>query len=336
MGGLLLACGHPISAVVAADEGAFCGACQRDQQSGREPHGPEDSAALTPGQVEAHGEDSTGTPAALSPGQVTAHADDNADGTDHGDEERSPRRRRSDHGDEANGDGSSERREGQEPTGDGGDAEAERGSLIDEKTRAQVGADGASEEGQDEEGEQGLDWPPQPAHGTRAEQAGPRGCWAITVAGQPCRAPAVNGGPFCNAHAGVGVARDPLAYSSEGHEARRRKIETRARMRLMLGNVRTDTPRGALKAAAFAQSERLAGRVLGAALSPETDDAKAAGIALAVIREVDPSQEASVEISGDVDLNSLSYSQLLGLAAQYGIDPQGQDSTPPEALEAAE
>jgi hypothetical protein len=81
-------------------------------------------------------------------------------------------------------------------------------------------------------------------------------------------------------------------------------------------------------------AERLVGRAVSAALSPETDDAKAAGIAMRLIEQADPPSQATVEISGAVDLENLSYSELLALAAQYGISLEREDATPP-ALEAS-
>ena len=107
-------------------------------------------------------------------------------------------------------------------------------------------------------------------------------------------------------------------------------------MRLMLGNVRPDTPRGALKIKAHAMAERLAGRVIDAALDEEADPLKAGSLALRVIDSVDPPDRASLEISGELSadgLKELSLSELLAVAAQHGIDYATPPATPP-ALEA--
>lgn len=213
-----------------------------------------------------------------------------------------------------------------DPESAGTDDEGER-QDVDALSEAQA-ATRASDNGD------GADSPPQPVHGTRAEEAGPKGCWATTVAGNPCRAPAVNGGPYCNAHSGNGVAADPLAHSVTGHEARRRNIETRARMRLMLGNVRPDTPRGALKIKAHAMAERLAGRVIDAALDGESDPIRAGSLALRVIETTDPLTEASLEVSGPMDLDKATLPELIAFAQANGISLERDDPTPPDVIDA--
>jgi hypothetical protein len=91
-----------------------------------------------------------------------------------------------------------------------------------------------------------------------------------------------------------------------------------------------------------ARSLELGGRAVGAALNPETDAAKAAGIAMRLIETADPPSEATVEISGPVDPGTMSLSELIAYAEAHGIDwrtrpeqpelegPAG-DSTPPAA-----
>jgi len=82
-----------------------------------------------------------------------------------------------------------------------------------------------------------------------------------------------------------------------------------------------DHPRCPLAAVALEGVED--GRAVGAALSAETDDAKAAGTALRLISEADPPVQASVEVSGDLSadaVNQMSYSQLLAVAENLGID----------------
>jgi hypothetical protein len=63
--------------------------------------------------------------------------------------------------------------------------------------------------------------------------------------------------------------------------------------------------------------------VIGAILSSETPDAKAAALGIQLVNTVDPPQTASVEVSGDLSMdavNQMSYSQLLAVAQAYNID----------------
>jgi hypothetical protein len=65
-------------------------------------------------------------------------------------------------------------------------------------------------------------------------------------------------------------------------------------------------------------------------LNPETDDAKAAGIALSIIREAEPRDSATLEIAGELtreSIDQMSFSELLRLAESLGIDPS---ATPPQ------
>jgi hypothetical protein len=71
------------------------------------------------------------------------------------------------------------------------------------------------------------------------------------------------------------------------------------------------------------------GRAVSAALSPETDDAKAAGIAMRLIEQADPPAQATLEIGTNLDseaISRMSLSELMKLAEAWGIDY----STPPE------
>jgi hypothetical protein len=79
-------------------------------------------------------------------------------------------------------------------------------------------------------------------------------------------------------------------------------------------------------------ASRWVGARVGAALNPETDDAKAAGIAMRLIETADPPAQASLEDSGPITsetIDGMSLSELLVLAERMGID-LSRDSTPPE------
>jgi hypothetical protein len=79
----------------------------------------------------------------------------------------------------------------------------------------------------------------------------------------------------------------------------------------------------------------LGGRAISAALDPEIPPAKAAALSLAIIREVDPPVQASVEVSADLtpeDVRSMSYSELIATARAIGVEIPG---SLPEASEEA-
>lgn len=179
----------------------------------------------------------------------------------------------------------------------------------------------------DSERQDGQDGPSLPLHSTRSSVKGVRGCWAVSrKTGGPCGAAAIRGTDYCAAHSGVGVSRDPAAYAPLGQEERRRKAGVRAEMRLALGSIRLDTPRGVLKAKAFAERERLAGRVVSAALA----DPK---LALKLIDAVDPPVQATVSVGIPTDpaqIEGMKLSQLFALAGQLGIEvPAPPGALPP-------
>jgi hypothetical protein len=75
------------------------------------------------------------------------------------------------------------------------------------------------------------------------------------------------------------------------------------------------------------------GRAISAALDPEVPPAKAAALSLAIIREVDPPVQASVEVSADLtpeDVRSMSYSELIATARALQIEIPEDVPTPPE------
>jgi hypothetical protein len=79
-------------------------------------------------------------------------------------------------------------------------------------------------------------------------------------------------------------------------------------------------PRTLLREEVNRNAQRLVGRAVGAALSPETDDAKAAGIAIRLIEQSDPPAQATVEVRADVPIEEMSYSELIAFARSMGMD----------------
>jgi hypothetical protein len=76
-------------------------------------------------------------------------------------------------------------------------------------------------------------------------------------------------------------------------------------------------------------SASVGGRAVGAALSPEVEDSKAGALALRLLDAADPPSQTTVEVSGPVDVNSMSFSELIAYADAHGIDWR----TRPEQLE---
>jgi hypothetical protein len=70
-------------------------------------------------------------------------------------------------------------------------------------------------------------------------------------------------------------------------------------------------------------------------LSPATDDAKAAGIAIRLISEADPPARATLEVSAALTpegVDQLSYSELIQVARQFGVTPLDPSEAPPAGL----
>lgn len=165
--------------------------------------------------------------------------------------------------------------------------------------------------------------PKAPAWTTRNSTPGPRGCWALNKRGDPCGSARRADGDYCNAHSGLGVAADPKGHSAVGTVASAESRRRRAALRLVIGSTRLDTPRAALRGLAVVNAERMAGRVVGAAISPQTPDVQAAKLCLDIIDAVDPRLSTVTEVTGELDpsqLESLSLSQLMSFAHQHGIE----------------
>lgn len=162
-----------------------------------------------------------------------------------------------------------------------------------------------------------------PTWSTRGAAPGPRGCWATNKHGDPCSAARRADGDYCNAHSGHGVAADPAKWqpvaAAKSAENRRR----RAVLRATLGITRSDTPRGVLKAYAYVERERIAGRVIGAILDPAVPSGQAARLALDLMDQVDPRVEATITTPLPTDpegVSSLSIRELLAVGQRLGID----------------
>ena len=163
-----------------------------------------------------------------------------------------------------------------------------------------------------------------PAHSTRGSAPGPRGCWALNSKGEPCGAAKRGDGDYCNAHSGVGVARDPRAFVPQATAAAARVRAERAQLRVLLGSTRTDTPRGVLRAKAFLHSERLAARALDAALDPDVDSLRAGQLALSIIKEADPAEKGQLVLSQELTpqgVDNLSLSELIAVAERLQLSP---------------
>jgi hypothetical protein len=189
-------------------------------------------------------------------------------------------------------------------------------------TKSRAGTDTQEEQRQDSELDGAPDSLPQPAFGVRGSEPGPRGCWGVNNRGEPCGAFVTRNSDYCSAHRGLGVGKDPKAYSRLATDARRRQLAARAELRMIVGDRGRIGPRMVLREHVAREAEPLVRRAVGAALSPMVAEDKAAKLALDLIREADPPTQATVEISGDLareQVNELSLSQLLAVAEANGI-----------------
>lgn len=161
-----------------------------------------------------------------------------------------------------------------------------------------------------------------PAWSTRGSAPGPRGCWALNKHGDPCGSARRAEGDYCNAHSGLGVAEDPAKWAAVGSSKAVENRRRRAMLRTTLGITRSSTPRGVLKALAYVEAERIAGRVVGAVLDPAVPSATAARLGLDLLQAVDPPVEATLTASIPTTpegVADLSLTQLLTLGEQMGI-----------------
>lgn len=161
-----------------------------------------------------------------------------------------------------------------------------------------------------------------PVWSTRGAAPGPRGCWALNKRGEPCGSARRAEGDYCNAHSGFGVAEDPVKWAAAGSAKAVENRRRRAMLRMELGITRSNTPRGVLKAMAYVERERIAGRVVSAILDPAVPSAQAARLGLELVNTVDPPVQATLSTPLPTDpegVASLSLSELLTVGEQLGI-----------------
>lgn len=162
-----------------------------------------------------------------------------------------------------------------------------------------------------------------PVYGVRADSPGPRGCWSLNKRGEPCSAARRADSDYCNAHSGIGISADPKGHSRIGvarsAEVRRR----RATLRLALGGTRLNTPRGVLKAMAFADAERVAAAALAGATDPSVPLAQRSRHALALIDAVEPLAQAELELTLPTNPEGV---ELLGLEELQALARQVRSS----------
>lgn len=163
-----------------------------------------------------------------------------------------------------------------------------------------------------------------PTHSTRGTTPGLRGCWALNRQGDPCGAARRADGDYCNCHSGYGVAADPARWAVVGAARNNELRRRRATLRLALGPTRLKTPRGVLRAAVFAQSAAVAEAALSPILDGTPPSVAKANLAMALIREVEPTVQVTVSqpLPDDPEgVDGLSLTALLSLAQEHGIAP---------------
>ena len=161
----------------------------------------------------------------------------------------------------------------------------------------------------------------QPAYGVRADERGPRGCWALKRDGTPCSAPSRRDADYCSAHSGLGVAKSPAEWAAVANAASVDSRRRRATLRLALGKAGYNTPRGVLKGAVFAEAERVAAAAL-AGIDPSVPPAQRSRAALALLDATDPLLQAELSLplpSNPEGVEQMGLEELRALAEQVGI-----------------
>lgn len=163
-----------------------------------------------------------------------------------------------------------------------------------------------------------------PLYSTRGAAPGPRGCWALNRAGNPCGAARRAEGDYCNAHAGYGVTSDPARFSALGGKVSSERRQQRAVLRSTLGISRATSPRGILKAMAFLNGEAIAAAALQGVTDPAEPVSRRAAAALRLLDAVDPPVSVTLDTPIPTDtegVSALSLSELLSIAEKLGIEP---------------
>jgi len=161
----------------------------------------------------------------------------------------------------------------------------------------------------------------QPSSGTYSSEPGPRGCHTRRANGELCAAVPLRGRPFCKGHSGGGFA-DPAAASAKGHAVQRENARRRAALRLVLGDTRSFSARGALRAQTVARAAEIASRTVDAVLDPDVPAERAARLALDLVEAVEPRAELVVSTplpSSVDDVSELGLRELLALSQQHSI-----------------
>jgi hypothetical protein len=173
-----------------------------------------------------------------------------------------------------------------------------------------------------------LDAPPRNGHGANRLPDDARRCTRIREDGSRCwgwstKASRDEGAGLCPGHLGIGLAssREAAQAAAEKGNATRRHALV---LRRTLAPAGVLSPRGALRLRLSQDAVRVADRIAGTILDPDTPALAASRLALDAIEQVDPGIEASVSVSVPDTLEGveqLTPSALLALASNLGIEP---------------
>ena len=167
--------------------------------------------------------------------------------------------------------------------------------------------------------------PKAPVYGVRADSPGPRGCWALKRDGNPCGAARRADGDYCNAHSGLGVAKNPAQYAPLARAASAENRRRRAALRATLGITRPESVRGLLKAAVFVERERVVSAAMAPLRDPDAGSAAKQRAALALLDAVEPQPKAAeLTLTAELDpegIASMGLSELRLLAERVAPMP---------------
>jgi hypothetical protein len=117
--------------------------------------------------------------------------------------------------------------------------------------------------------------------------------------GTNCGAARRADGDYCNAHSGLGVAKNPAEWSVIGRERSADSRRRRAALRLELGITRQSSIRGLLKAAVHVERERVVAAALSPIGDPKLGSAAKQRAALALLDAVEPQPKAALDLPLD-------------------------------------